>query len=97
LKKPASNDYIEVTAKELAKHLTVISADIFKNLKRKEMENVAWTGENKEIQSPTIVKMTRHFNSVALWISQQILNESKIKTRYQLIGFFISVGYVFDF
>jgi hypothetical protein len=90
----------EFTAKEFAKQLTVMTANFFRNIPRKEFESIQWTSPRKNQITPSIVKMTTHFNlvgflnKISMWIAQQILDASKIKNRMQLITYFIHVAQV---
>ncbi|KAJ3318360.1 RasGEF [Boothiomyces sp. JEL0866] len=85
-------DKLEIPAKELAGQLTIMSANLFKSIPRKELETMGWTGADKEQVTPNIVKSTVHFNNLALWVSQKVLEASKIQTRIQIIGYFIWVA-----
>jgi hypothetical protein len=90
----------EFTAKEFAKQLTLMTANFFRSIPRKEFESIQWTSPKKNQITPCIVKMTTHFNlvlmvdKISLWIAQQILDASKIKDRMQLITYFIHVAQV---
>ncbi|KAJ3296472.1 RasGEF [Borealophlyctis nickersoniae] len=83
---------LDVSPKEIARQLALIDSDRFRRIERAELASMAWTGPDKAIKAPNIVSMTQQFNKTALWITQEILDASKIKRRFQLICHFIAVA-----
>jgi RasGEF domain len=53
---------------------------------------MGWTGNSKKTSSPSIVKITTHFNQLAHFTSQKILEAEKIQTRLQVLSYFIHVA-----
>lgn len=74
-----------------------MSASLFRSIKRQEMEAMGWTSKTKDILAPSIVNITNNFNSLSMWVTQEILNAEKIKLRFQILGYFIHVAYVIFF
>ncbi|KAJ3029651.1 hypothetical protein HDV00_009467 [Rhizophlyctis rosea] len=91
-------DIVDVNPKELARQLALIDSDLFRSIGRHELASLAWSTADKHQKAPNIVGVTAHFNQIALWITQEILDSPKIKRRFQLICYFISVAkYCHDF
>ncbi|KAJ3044144.1 hypothetical protein HK097_001581 [Rhizophlyctis rosea] len=83
---------LEVPAKELARQLALTDSELFRSIGRQELASLAWSSPDKNEKTPNIVAVTTQFNRIALWITQEILNADKIKRRFQLICYFISVA-----
>ena len=61
-------------------------------MKRKELEHMGWTSTTKNITAPSIVKMTAHFNQLAHFTAQKILDAEKIQLRLSVLTYFIHVA-----
>nr|KAJ3421634.1 RasGEF [Polyrhizophydium stewartii] len=91
---PEVFDILDISPKDVAKQLTLLSSELFRNITSQELESLAWTGPEKERLTPAIVHITNHFNQIAIWVAQQILDAKAAKRRFQLICFFIRVAKV---
>ncbi|KAL2915605.1 hypothetical protein HK105_204790 [Polyrhizophydium stewartii] len=89
---PEVFDILDISPKDVAKQLTLLSSELFRNITSQELESLAWTGPEKERLTPAIVHITNHFNQIAIWVAQQILDAKAAKRRFQLICFFIRVA-----
>ncbi|KAH6582268.1 hypothetical protein BASA60_002030 [Batrachochytrium salamandrivorans] len=89
---PEAFDILEVSPKEIARHLTLLSSEFFRSITRAELESLAWTGSDKDKLTPAIVNITNNFNQIAIWVAQQILEAKSPKRRFQLICYFIRVA-----
>ncbi|KAI8895453.1 ras guanine nucleotide exchange factor domain-containing protein [Globomyces pollinis-pini] len=92
LKVSTSTTLLELLPIELAKQIIIMDANCFTSIDRKEFEEMKWGGINKATDAPRIVESTLHFNQLALWVAQEILNCEKIQNRFQVLGFFIHVA-----
>ncbi|KAK5673345.1 hypothetical protein QVD99_000796 [Batrachochytrium dendrobatidis] len=89
---PNTFDILDVPPKEIARQLTLLSSDYFRNITRAELTSMAWTSSDKEKITPAIVQITNHFNQIAIWVAHQILKAKTSKERFQLICYFIRVS-----
>ncbi len=53
---------------------------------------MGWTGANKKLLAPDIIKLTSHFNFLSNWVAKKILEAEKIQTRLQILSFFINAA-----
>lgn len=54
--------------------------------------NNAWTKSDSNILAPTVMKISRRFNSVAVWVMKSILDGTSTKTRADIISKLIDVA-----
>ncbi|KAI8922679.1 hypothetical protein BC831DRAFT_506487 [Entophlyctis helioformis] len=95
---PLLFDILDVPPKEVARQLTLLSSEYFRRLVPAELESLAWTKPEKDRLTPAIVQITNHFNQIAIWVAQQILDAKAAKRRFQLICYYIRVAkYCLDY
>lgn len=79
-------------ALEIARQLCIISHKNFSKIEVKELLNVSWTKENKEILSPNVINLIRRSNNISNWVMASILTESNTKKKIKMYEKFIDVG-----
>lgn len=85
-------DVLDVSAKEIARQLTITDSELFRRVNRDELNSLSWSGPNKRTSAPTITACTESFNKVALWVAGTIVSSDRIKRRFSLVCHFISVA-----
>lgn len=86
-------DILEWSGFDIARQLTLISYEIYNKIKPSELVNSAWTKVNKKhITSPNVLKLIDRFNSLYLWIIEEILSYDMKRFRYKVIEKFIVVA-----
>jgi len=89
---PIGPEFIDFDETEIARQLSLLEMDIFKQIRPEELLGQAWTKEDKEIRAPNIMALTRHFNTVSSWVSTEIVREEKVMQRVKLIKKFIDIA-----
>lgn len=84
-------DILEWNPYEIAKQLTLIEMQLFKQIQLKECFGLAWSKKNKEELAPNIVAITERFNKMSSWIEYCILREKDLKIRTSILSKFIQV------
>jgi hypothetical protein len=82
-----------LTPLELARQMALMEWDLWESVKPWEFLNQAWTKKDKEIRSPNIVAIIRHFNYVASWVATEVVKPLTLKDRARTLARFIDVAY----
>jgi hypothetical protein len=67
-----SFSWLDYHPTEIARQMTLIEYDMYKNIKVFEFLGNGWARKDKEKRAPNILAMTRRFNNVSAWIQTQI-------------------------
>lgn len=90
-------DLMAWSSQEIARQLTIIEMELFKQIEPKECFGLGWSKPNKLDLAPHIVAISERFNKVNDWIQMTILKEKDLKTRQLLIQKFIQIAkYCFE-
>ena len=81
-----------MSADNVAGQLTLLVVPIFQKIQPEELTSCGWSKSNKHEVAPNVVAMTRHFNHVSFWTVQEILNESNIRSRAEVVSHFIRIA-----
>ncbi len=84
---------LDFSSNSIAKELTMIEWEIFKEIAPREFLNKAWQRENNKLIAPNIIKMINRFNEVSYWVATEILTKNK-KTQVKVIKKFIKIAYL---
>ena len=63
----------DMDALEVARQITLMEFDFFREIKPLELLQNAWMKEDKEINSPNICKMTKLSNHIIHWVASEIV------------------------
>jgi len=75
----------------IAKVVTLLDYDKFKQIKHRELLNQAWTKKDREEKAPTVLEMITQFNTVCKWTQVCILDAKRLVERKATIAWFIEL------
>ena len=82
---------LNYTETEISYQLTYISKTYFNKIEIKEILTTKFTKQNKEKDSPNIIKLINNSNNLTNFIIEEILSESKIEKRAKIIEQWIKI------
>ena len=76
---------------EVARQMTLIEAEIYRDIKTSELVGKMWSKENKEINSPNVLALIHRFNTVNHWVMRTIVECENPSERIDVISFFLEI------
>jgi hypothetical protein len=73
---------------EVARQMTLLDSEIFKNIRPIECFRQRWIKRGKEYLSPNLLKMVDRFNVIARWVSTEIVCERNENSRVLKLIYF---------
>jgi len=76
-------EIFDLTPLETARQFTFWTSTRYYSIKRTELLNCPWEKPREKWRSPTINKLTNHFNETSKWAIYQVLKEKSIEKRLE--------------
>jgi son of sevenless len=84
--------FLDIDPLELARQLTILEAEIFRNSPSHELLKKAWSDKENPGAAPAIRRMIEVSNQITFWVASAVLREKDVKKRGSIMKHFILIA-----